>query len=94
MSRLSVFVFPSKWPIVGALPAQYLGRGPGPCSINRASHHSIEASGITPPKGQHHQKNIPREAILPSYCSSAPEANHTPHTLEYGITPPWWPEPV
>ena len=21
---------PSKWPIVGALPAQYLGRGPGP----------------------------------------------------------------
>ena len=35
---------PSKWPIVGALPAQYLGRGPRPRSINRASHHSIEAS--------------------------------------------------
>ena len=29
---------PSKWPIVGALPAQYLGRGPRPCSINRTSH--------------------------------------------------------
>ena len=28
---------PSKWPIVGALPAHYLGRGPGPPSINRAS---------------------------------------------------------
>ena len=24
---------PSKWPIVGALPAQYLGRGPGPLQI-------------------------------------------------------------
>ena len=32
---------PSKWPIVGALPAQYLGRGPGPLPINRTSHHSI-----------------------------------------------------
>ena len=30
---------PSKWPIVGALPAHYLGRGPGPPSINRTSHH-------------------------------------------------------
>src|SRR4051812_29669535 len=30
---------PSNWPIVGALPAQYLGRGPGPLPINRASHH-------------------------------------------------------
>ena len=29
---------PSKWPIVGALPAQYLGRGPGPLPINRTSH--------------------------------------------------------
>ena len=29
---------PSKWPIVGALPAQYLGRGPRPRSINRTSH--------------------------------------------------------
>ena len=29
---------PSKWPIVGALPAQYLGRGPGPSPINRTSH--------------------------------------------------------
>ena len=30
---------PSKWTIVGALPAHYLGRGPGPPSINRAIHH-------------------------------------------------------
>src|SRR4051812_35358829 len=29
---------PSNWPIVGALPAQYLGRGPGPLPINRTSH--------------------------------------------------------
>ena len=29
---------PSKWPIVGALPAQYLGRAPGPLPINRTSH--------------------------------------------------------
>ena len=29
---------PSKWPIVGALPSQYLGRGPGPLPINRTSH--------------------------------------------------------
>ena len=29
---------PSKWPIVGALPAQYLGRGLGPLPINRTSH--------------------------------------------------------
>ena len=33
---------PSKWPIVGALPAHYLGRGPGPPSINRTSHHRVE----------------------------------------------------
>src|SRR4051812_15899235 len=29
---------PSKWPTVGALPAQYLGRGLGPLPINRTSH--------------------------------------------------------
>ena len=29
---------PSKWPIVGALPTQYLGRGPGPSPINRTRH--------------------------------------------------------
>src|SRR4051812_8897989 len=29
---------PSKWPIVGTLPAQYLGRGSGPLPINRTSH--------------------------------------------------------
>ena len=36
---------PSKWPIVGALPAQYLGRGPGPLPINRTSHPRVAASG-------------------------------------------------
>ena len=35
---------PSKWPIVGALPAQYLGRGPRPPLINRDSHHSRQGS--------------------------------------------------
>src|SRR3954467_2137035 len=29
---------PSNWPSVGAIPAQYLGRGPGPLPINRTSH--------------------------------------------------------
>src|SRR4051812_23364301 len=29
---------PSKWPTVGALPARYLGGGPGPLPINRTSH--------------------------------------------------------
>ena len=29
---------PSKWPIVGAIPAQYLGGSPGPLPINRTSH--------------------------------------------------------
>ena len=28
---------PSNLAVVGTLPAQYLGRGPGPCSINRTS---------------------------------------------------------
>ena len=36
---------PSKWPIVGALPAQYLGRGPGPLPINRTSHQQREGVG-------------------------------------------------
>ena len=39
---------PSKWPIVDALPVQYLGRGPGPRSINRASHRSREHHLIHP----------------------------------------------
>ena len=41
---------PSKWPIVGALPAQYLGRGPGPLSINRTSH--PQGRGIAIKKGE------------------------------------------
>ena len=35
---------PSKWPIVGALPAHYLGRGTGPPTINRTSHHRAKGS--------------------------------------------------
>ena len=79
---------PTKWPIVGALPAQYLGRGPGPRSINRASHHSIEASDpdlkvdqSNLSQNHQHKNSSPHEAVLPLYCSSsAPEAIHTPHT--------------
>ena len=41
---------PSKWPIVGALPAQYFGRGPGPRSINRASHHRVEGGEVDTPR--------------------------------------------
>src|SRR3954469_3041391 len=42
---------PSKWPIVGALPAQYLGRVPGPLPINRTSH----------PQGRGNQSEKERE---------------------------------
>ena len=75
---------PSKWPIVGALPAQYLGRGPGPRSINRASHHSIggsdpdlkvDQSNLS--QNHQHKNSSPREAVLTLYCSSsAQEAIH------------------
>ena len=77
---------PSKWPIVGALPAQYLGRGPGPRPINRASHQSRRGSShleptdpdsILPKRHHLHKNSSPREAVLPLYCSSsAPEAIH------------------
>ena len=74
---------PSKWPIVGAVPAQYLGRGPGPLTLYIGLATIVERGGIWHlklilPKGQHHCKNTPREDVLPLYCSpSAPEAIHT-----------------
>ena len=74
---------PSKWPIVGALPAQYLGRGPGPRSINRSSHSQGRPgqSNLSQNHPHQHKNSSPREAVLPLYCSSsAPEAIHTPHT--------------
>ena len=71
--------------VVGSLPAQYFGRGPGPLYIE-ISHHSTEASHLdliesflsrTP----HHRKNTAREVVFPLYCSSsAQEAiHHTTH---------------
>ena len=39
---------PSKWPIVGTLPAQYSGGGPGPLPINRTSHHMIGTRESSP----------------------------------------------
>ena len=78
---------PSKWPIVGALPAQYLGRGLGPSPINRTSHpqgRGIERSNwirtqdthrerrLNPPSSSSHQpRTDPREAVLPLYYSSS-----------------------
>ena len=41
---------PSKWPIVGALPAHYFGERPR-ASINRASHHRVEASNRIESRG-------------------------------------------
>ena len=40
---------PSKWPIVGALPAQYLGRGPGPLYIELATKVGGRGDGREPP---------------------------------------------
>ena len=72
---------PSKWSIVGALPAHYLGRGPGPSSINRTSHHSgkalrdpvgiQEATELTQVVHRTSSRTAPREAVLPLYCSSS-----------------------
>ena len=69
---------PSKWPIVGALPAQYLGRGPRPRFINRlATTEERDPDPILPKRHRLHKNSSPREAVLPLYCSSsAPEAIH------------------
>ena len=45
---------PSKWPIVGALPAQYLGGGPGPLPIYRTSNN--RNGERTTDNGQQHQQ--------------------------------------
>ena len=79
--------------VVGALPAQYLGRGPGPLYIGLATTsrgHLIRSHRVlirprgdrTHPSSSSHQlKNTCREAVHPLYCSSsAPEAiHHTTH---------------
>ena len=73
---------PSKWPIVGALPAQYLGRGPGPRSINRTSHHKGREEPVQQHLEIHHHKNSsPREAVLPCIVHhQPPRQSTTPHT--------------
>src|SRR3954468_10769322 len=84
---------PSNWPIVGALPAQYLGRGPGPLPINRTRHPQGRgiASGIPQREGRAialplavHPlaKNRPSRGCSSLYCSSssAQEAIHPPQT--------------
>ena len=74
---------PSKWPIVGALPAQYLGRGPGPLPINRTSHHSIWGSRINPSKGTTppQEQTLARLFFLVLFIIS-PRGNPPHHTLE------------
>ena len=73
---------PSKWPIVGALPAQYLGRGPGPLPINRTSHHSIWASRINPSKGTTppQEQTLARLFFLVLFIIS-PRGNPPRHTM-------------
>src|SRR3954469_6696075 len=51
---------PSKCPIVGALPAQYLGRGPGPLPINRTSHPQGRG-GINQGEESRRDRSIDRE---------------------------------
>ena len=82
-------MFPFKMAVVGALPAQYLGRGPGPLYIGLATTsrgHLIRSHRVlirligdrTHPSSSSHQlKNTSREAVHPLYdSSSAPEAIH------------------
>ena len=77
---------PSKWPIVGALPAQYLGRGPGPSPINRTSH-PLGKRGERPDQESKSQNQVAPAKSRPSrgcsslYCSSSTqEAIHHTHT--------------
>ena len=67
--------------VVGALPAQYLGRGPGPLYIEIAT--TVEGIESLPSRTPHQLKNTPREAVLPLYCSSStPKAiHHTTHWI-------------
>ena len=80
---------PSKWPIVGALPAQYLGRGLGPPPINRTSHPQGREIGSTSSR-----LNSPWQFIAPTKnrpsrgCSplvlflTSPRGNPPRHKLE------------
>ena len=62
-----------KLAVLGSLPAQYLGRGPGPLYIGLATKVEEKVKLMRIP--HHHKNTSPREAILPLYCSSsAPEA--------------------
>src|SRR3954467_9148465 len=60
----------SKWPIVGALPAQYLGRGPGPLPINRTSHPQKRGEGIQ------HLEQVERERERKRRAIELPPAIH------------------
>src|SRR4051812_33496935 len=85
---------PSKWPIVDALPAQYLGRGPGPLPINRASHprergdrlaiRLRENEGrLNPSSSSSPQpRTDPRKVVLPCIVHHQPKRQST--------TPPHW----
>src|SRR4051812_6217911 len=69
---------PSKMAVVGCLPAQYLGRGPGPLYIELAT--IVEGIESFPSRTPHQLKNTPREAVLPLYCSSSAQSQSTtPH---------------
>ena len=82
-------MFPFKMAIVGSLPAQYLGRRPGPLYIGIAT--TVEGwdrvlirsrGDRTHPSSTPHQpKNTSHEVVIPLYCSSStPEAiHHTTH---------------
>src|SRR3954463_8686175 len=63
---------PSNWPIVGALPAHYLGRGPRPLPINRTSH--PQGRGIWYPESE--QREREREGRLNSPSGSSPQLEH------------------
>ena len=68
---------PSKWPIVGALPTQYLGGGPGPSPINRTSHHKIEAKGDR--EASHpHKFTKHKNTSTSGGCSSPCTVHHQP----------------
>ena len=56
---------PSNWPIVGAHPAQYLGRGPGPLPINRTSHPQGRGSSRKPVRKTQAAERERRVAELP-----------------------------
>src|SRR4051812_41365532 len=72
---------PSNWPIVGALPAQYLGRGPGTLPINRTSH--TQGRGIWKRHLIEYQE-ISRERERERRAIGLPLAVH-PHSQEQAL---------